>query len=133
MVIPFVAALIQNDERGILIGKHSRNDDKPYPGRWDLPAGKLKENETLEECLVREIKEETGFDVIETEIYKIHHNKGEDLPENKIPAVGVCYKVKVSGDFVPEELEDMHFAKIEEIKGLYLTPWAQYFLEDILA
>lgn len=132
MIIPFVAAIIQDEKDQILIGKHSKNDDKPYPGRWDLPAGKLRENENFEECLVREIKEETGFDVIDVEMYKVHHNNGEDMPENKIPAVGVCYKVQVSGDFIPQELEDMHFAHIDKIKNLSLTPWAQYFLEEYL-
>lgn len=28
---------------------------------WDLPKGKLDENETLEQCAIREIEEETGL------------------------------------------------------------------------
>ena len=31
--------------------------------RWDLPGGKLKYNECLEECLVREMQEEIGIQV----------------------------------------------------------------------
>lgn len=30
-------------------------------GKWDLPKGKLDKKETLEECAIREVKEETGL------------------------------------------------------------------------
>ncbi|MGD0288202.1 MAG: NUDIX hydrolase [Candidatus Binataceae bacterium] len=33
------------------------------PGTWDLPGGHLAADETLEECLAREVAEETGLTI----------------------------------------------------------------------
>ena len=33
------------------------------PGLWEFPGGKLNQNESAEDCLIREIYEETGMEV----------------------------------------------------------------------
>ena len=38
-----------------------RHPDKPQPETWGLPAGKMDPGETKEETMLRELKEETGF------------------------------------------------------------------------
>ena len=45
----------------VLIAK--RSPDKPMPNKWEFPGGKLEADETLEECAVREIKEELELDI----------------------------------------------------------------------
>ena len=35
-----------------------------HPLKWEFPGGKLDENETEEECIIREIKEELSIDIV---------------------------------------------------------------------
>lgn len=37
---------------------------EPYQGKWALPGGFLRMNETIEQCAMRELKEETNLDHI---------------------------------------------------------------------
>ncbi len=35
-----------------------------HNGKWVMPGGKIEENETIDECILREVKEETNLDLI---------------------------------------------------------------------
>jgi 8-oxo-dGTP pyrophosphatase MutT (NUDIX family) len=53
-------------------------------GKWDLPKGKVDEGESLETCAIREIKEETGIDIIQNEgplctTYHTYHQFGKHI------------------------------------------------------
>ena len=56
MIIKVVAALIIKDGK-VLIAKRATGD-KHVLGKWEFPGGKVKDNETLEEAIEREINEE---------------------------------------------------------------------------
>lgn len=56
-----VAAALIDAEGRILIAK--RPAGKSLPGLWEFPGGKLKDGETPEAALVRELREELGLTV----------------------------------------------------------------------
>ena len=50
-----------------------RAPSMPYrPGSWDLPGGHLALGENFEDCLLREVKEETGLDVAIDRLLGLH-------------------------------------------------------------
>ena len=50
-----------DDENKILIGK--RPVGKVFGNLWEFPGGKVKKNETVEQALIRETKEEINIDL----------------------------------------------------------------------
>jgi len=57
--ISVVAAVIEKDGK-VLIARRKR----PFMGYlWEFPGGKLEDNESLEECLKREIREELAIEI----------------------------------------------------------------------
>jgi A/G-specific adenine glycosylase len=57
----FAAAGVLRREDKVLIGR--RPEDKLLGGLWEFPGGKQDPNESLDQCLRRELKEELGVDV----------------------------------------------------------------------
>ena len=60
MTVPNVRATAVLIEDGQILLVQQRVDDRRS---WSLPGGTLESGETLGDCLVREVREETGLDV----------------------------------------------------------------------
>lgn len=58
-IIPAVKTVLLVEGKVLLVRRSSFNTISP--GMWELPGGKMKFGETLEEALYREVKEETGI------------------------------------------------------------------------
>jgi 8-oxo-dGTP pyrophosphatase MutT (NUDIX family) len=54
-------AVIEADGRLLLVRKSMT--DPHQPGKWELPGGRLKENESLDDALAREVREEVGLQI----------------------------------------------------------------------
>ena len=59
-IIKVTAAILVKDNK-IIIAKRGRND--LLANKWEFPGGKVEINETPEQCLKREMKEEFDIDV----------------------------------------------------------------------
>jgi len=57
-----VDIVLFNSQGKIFIQKRSP-DRKMFPNCWELPGGHIEPNESIEQCLIRELKEETGMEI----------------------------------------------------------------------
>jgi 8-oxo-dGTP diphosphatase len=60
-MIHVTCAIIEKDTQVLCA---QRSEQMPLPLKWEFPGGKVEAGEALEDCIVREIKEELGLDVI---------------------------------------------------------------------
>ena len=63
-----VTAAILTHQNKILIAR--RKDNDPLAGKWEFPGGKIEQNETPQQGLIREMKEEFGIEFFGESIYR---------------------------------------------------------------
>lgn len=101
-------------ERIIAAGGIVKNEDGKIlfqyrRGKWDLPKGKLEEGESIEECAVREVEEETGLRHITLgELIGITHHLYTEK-QKEIDKETYWYAMKVQGEqqLAPQLEEDI--------------------------
>jgi len=115
MIVPVVAGIILNEKGKVLLTQ--RKEEGTLPLKWEFPGGKIKEGEGPEECLIREIQEELGLEVIvERPFHGVNHSYQEG---NVLLIAYLCkyaegdVRLNAHRDYrwvAPEELEDMDLA-----------------------
>jgi ADP-ribose pyrophosphatase YjhB (NUDIX family) len=106
-------ALIFDSEGKILLGKRAGGQGE---GKWSLIGGKPEEGESMEEAIIREVKEEIGVDFI-PELFLQAEDSNTDPPH----IWQVCYfKGPISGEFnlAPREVAEIQYFSLDKIKDL---------------
>ena len=125
-----VAGIVPMDNGFVFMHRKNVKRNKDYEEYYTFPGGHLEEGETLEEGVIREIKEEFGIDVkVVRNLYELENNKlnmkeyfflceyingefgtgkGEEFSNNP--------EYKDSGEYIPE------IVKRENISHLVLLP-----------
>ena len=107
-------AIIEFPQHMILLIKR---DTMPFKGYWALPGGRVEPGETVEQTIIREVKEETGLNVaIVRKIGEYHEQGNQDGVEyDYYPA---CFLVKVVGGEMKRqesEIQEIQLFSIEDI------------------
>ena len=57
-----------NDQQQVLLFLRDDKQDLPFRDMWDVPGGHVEPDETPEECIIREIKEEMNIDLLDFQL-----------------------------------------------------------------
>jgi 8-oxo-dGTP pyrophosphatase MutT (NUDIX family) len=127
LIVPSIRAIVSNDEEKVLFIK----------GRsWSMPAGSIELGESINSTLVREVKEETGLDVIKATLIAIYTSK--PLMTNKFgdqyQMFEFSFKVdEWKGELLKQthETTDAGFFSIEERPVARDGYWGEHFTEAL--
>ena len=78
-VIQVAVGMIINNQGQLLLG--NRPEDKPWPGWWELPGGKIEAGESVLEALARELDEELGIHITDATLWV---NYTHEYPKNLV-------------------------------------------------
>ena len=89
---------------------------RPKYDDWTLPKGKLDRGETLEEAAVREVREETGFEVRRgAEIARIRYRDRHGRPKE----VTFYVMTPTGGSFAPnDEVDELRWLSVPDALGI---------------
>ena len=109
MSIPNVVAAVIKSNNHYLITQ--RNKNKHLSLKWEFPGGKVEKNETFEEALLREIREELNIEI--KILSKITQEKYKD---NKIKIILHYYLCTyLSGQLTLNEHENFAWVKKRDL------------------
>lgn len=95
---PCIDAIIEKDGKMLFI----KRDGEPYKGYWGLVGGYLEWDESYEDCVKREVKEESSLDVMSMKLLNVYSSPKRS-PVQSVTAVFVVNaegEVKAGDDAV---------------------------------
>jgi 8-oxo-dGTP diphosphatase len=109
-MITVVAAVIERSDRRLLIGQRRRGDTSPL--KWEFPGGKMRDTESPEVALARELQEELGVTLVKSvEIGRVRHRYADTPDELEIR----FFVAKIAEDLVPRTFEKIAWVLPKEL------------------
>jgi ADP-ribose pyrophosphatase YjhB (NUDIX family) len=116
-LVPGASAIVADDQGRILLQRRSDN------ARWALPGGVMDIGESIGQAIVREVREETGFEVEPEDIVGVYSDPGHVFAYDDGEVrqqFSICFVCRmVGGELqVSKESSEVAFFSPEEIEGL---------------
>lgn len=106
-------------------------------GLWALPGGAMDLGETFSNRVIREVKEETGFDVVIDRIVGVYSDPGHvyAYPDGEVRQIlNICCAVTITGGALAVSAEStaVEFVAVEDLDALEIQPSHRMRIRDYL-
>lgn len=130
-IVPSVTAIV-SDHAGRLLMVHRTDNDL-----WSIPGGAMDVGESISDAVVREVKEETGFDVRVTGMVGIYTNPSHVMAYDDGEVrqqFSVCFITELLGGQLrtSTETSEVQFVNREDLARLNIHPSIQLRIQHFL-
>lgn len=94
----YALVLVRRGDQFLLV------EERDHGGGWYLPAGRVEPGESLYEAALREVREESGLDVVLDGVYRVEHT----VLESGGARVRVLFSARPVDDREPKSQPDEH-------------------------
>ncbi len=114
-VIKVTGAIIQEGNKFLIC---RRGPSEKAAGLWEFPGGKLEINESLEDCILRELKEELDIDAELHSLYDNYRFKSKDVIYDLY-----FFKIKeYSGNMLKTVHDEMKWVELKDFHHYSFLP-----------
>lgn len=107
--IRVAVGVLHNEDGAVLIGQRTVKD--AYFNKWEFPGGKIEPGETIEVALQRELNEEIGIKVIQSNsLVEVQH----DYPDRSVQLY-VHQVAQYEGEPTPREGQLIRWVMLSEL------------------
>lgn len=123
-VVQVSAAILRSGDELLVVRELDRGTE-----RINLPGGMAHFNESLRDALVREVREETGFEVVPTEIAFVAESQSERW---SCAALDVCFYAQIERrveppDRIGEQIVGVQWLSVHDARLFQFLPHATLF------
>lgn len=131
--VPSVTALVFDDDRRVLLVRHSNG------GVWVAPGGAIDPDEAPEDAVVREVWEETGLRVEPVHLcgvyggpeFRVRYANGDVT--SYVMAVFECRRVGGALQVDDDEVTEARWLAPAELASVELSAWAKVVLPPLVS
>ena len=107
-----------------------RSKDKILPNFWEFPGGKIKTNESPDDTIVREVKEELSLEIDKDSLVPFSF---KTYTYEKFHAIIFCYICRIwKGTPLSKNKQKILWVEIEKLKNYEFLAGSQAFIQKLI-